>query len=277
MAYFAMLVLGAVAGAQPLPLLLFLGAALAAISAHPGGARLALRMGLAFVPLAVFVALVNVALAPPGPTLLYTVPQSLPLLGGRPVTLEAVRHGLVMALRVMALLAVFMAYDRTVDTDRNFLYLARRIPATALTLLLALRLLPVMRNDFAAICEAHRVRGLPFDGGLLRRWRSYAAVLRGLLVLVLERGLEVAEAMHARGFASGRRSCAVRYPWRPRDTHLTSGAATLLLGGAAGGWGTTPLLPGWAAAGLWLTAAGALILPFWEWGCRLRPCWKHAA
>lgn len=276
-AYFAVLVVAAVAGGEPLPLLLFLGASLAVIAARPGGLRFALRMGLAFVPLAVFVVLANIVLAPPGPTLLFNIPDRLPFIGGHPVTLETARFGLVMALRVLTILAVFLAWDRTVDTDRNFLYLARRVPATALTLLLALRLLPVMRNDFFAVCEAHRVRGLPFDGSSLRRWRSYAVVLRGLLILALERGLEIAEAMHARGFAGGRRSCTVQYPWRPRDTFLAAGAAALLLGGAAGGWGTAPLVTGYTAAGLLLTAAGAFILPLREWGCRLWPCWRHAA
>lgn len=264
--YFIVLAVVTVAGQQPLPLLLFLGAAIAVISLRPGGMRLMLQMGLAFVPLALFVTLVNVIVAPPGPTLLFSIPESLPCLGGRPITMETVRYGLVMALRVLALLAVFLAWDRTMDTDRSFFYLARCLPATALTVLMAFRLLPVMRNDFAAICEAHRARGLRFDGGFTRRWRSYAVVLRGLLVLSLERGLDIAEAMHARGFASGRRSCAVRYVWRPRDTFLAAAALALVLGWAAGG-----------TAGLWLTVLGVFILPFWEWGCRIRPSWKHIA
>jgi energy-coupling factor transport system permease protein len=91
---------------------------------------------------------------------------------------------------------------------------------------LATRLVPTLERDGRGLIEALRGRGVEVRGV-----RGHARLLSPLLAGSLERGLNLAEAMEARGYG---RHGATRAP-RPRgrfDRAVLAAAAALVLAGA---------------------------------------------
>lgn len=282
--YFGALLTASLVYQHPLPLAVLGLAAFAGLVVTRGWAQAA-RPLHALVPVAAAVVCLNALLVRAGTTIIWDPGWYWPLFGRVQVSLEAVCFGVVMALRLAVVWLAFLLYDRLTEHDRAFAFLAARMPRTALTVLVALRLLPVLAADFRSVEEAHAARGLSLgDGSVAARFRGYAVVLAGMLVLALERSLEMAEAMHARGFGSGRRT-HLPERWAGRDCFAVGGAV-LVLGGLGYGLfsgaarvGFYPLLEGFYRENLWtvamLTAAGGLLLPLWYWGVEHWPSWRR--
>ena len=143
------------------------------------------------------------------------------------ITVEEVLAGLAAGVRLFAVAALIGALLAHMDADRLQAQVARVAPRSALTCALAARLLPTLERDARAISEAARLRGLSLaDGRWTARARAAAPLALPLLGSSLERGLDVAEAMTARGYGAGPRTRIAEAPYRPREV------AALLIGGA---------------------------------------------
>jgi energy-coupling factor transport system permease protein len=93
------------------------------------------------------------------------------------------------------------------DADRLQAQVARVAPRSALTCALAARLIPTLQRDAHAIAETARLRGVALaDGRWTGRARHAAPLVLPLLGSSLARGLDVAEAMTARGYGAGPRT-----------------------------------------------------------------------
>ena len=116
------------------------------------------------------------------------------------ITLEEVVAGAVTGLRLFAVAVLVGALLAHMDADRLQAQVARIAPRSALVCALAARLMPTLERDARALAEAARLRGVDLSGG---RWpgrlRRAAPLALPLLATSLERGLDVAEAMTARG------------------------------------------------------------------------------
>ena len=97
------------------------------------------------------------------------------------------------------------------DADRLQARAARIVPRSALTVALAARLLPVLRGDASRIAEGARLRGVAPTG------RGAGVLLVPLAATSLERGLDQAEAMVARGYGSARRTALPERPLQARE------------------------------------------------------------
>jgi len=160
---------------------------------------LLLRVGLS---LAAFSALINPLTVHHGDTPLLTLPRlSLRLggivlleLGGR-ITLEALSYGLVNGLSLMAVLLVFATFNVLVDHHQ----LLRSIPAflyqTGMVISIAIAFVPQMMASLQEIREAQTIRGHRFRG-----IRDLLPLFMPLLTSGLERAIQLAESMEARGF-----------------------------------------------------------------------------
>ena len=148
----------------------------------------------------------------------------VPVLGQLDVTSEEVRIAAVNALRLLAVGLAFAAYALLVDHDR--LLAAATGRRSVLGAALATRLVPTLERDARGLVEALRGRGLPPEG-----LRGHAALLSPLLAGSLERGLNLAEAMEARGFGRPGRTRLPAPPWRPLDLAAVA-LAVLLVAGA---------------------------------------------
>ena len=89
------------------------------------------------------------------------------------------------------------------------------------------RLMPTLERDAAGFLEALRGRGIEMNGV-----RGRAVLLSPLLASALERGLNLAEAMEARGYGRTGRTSIPRPRWRARDSAVIGLAVAIVTAGA---------------------------------------------
>lgn len=195
-----------------------------------------------------------------GTIVLLQLPANWPVIGG-PITGEALLYGLTGGLALVTLLLIFAAFNVAVDQARllrmtpGFIYQAGVITA------IAVAFVPQMVAGWQAIREAQRVRG-----HRLRGVRDLLPLILPLLVTALERAMQLAESMEARGFGG---QVLAGAPAQRIRSQLA------ILGGLAA------LAAGFAGLGFWpeqrpligITMAGgmaALLASFWDLGRRVR-------
>lgn len=149
----------------------------------------------------------------------------VPVLGSLDVTREEVAMAAMQASRLAALSLAFTAYALLLDHDRlvQAAGFARR---STLAVALATRLLPTLERDAVGMLEALRGRGVGISG-----IRGRATLVSPLLAGSLERGLNLAEAMEARGYG---RPGATRLPRLRRtawDVAALAAAVAVLVAG----------------------------------------------
>ena len=151
---------------------------------------------------------------------------TVPVLGQLDVTREELRNGLFQGLRLTAVALAFAAYALLLDHDKlvQAAGFARR---SVLAVALATRLVPTLERDAAGLTESLRGRGVEVSGV-----RGRARLLTPLLAGSLERALNLAEAMEARGYGRPGATRALRPGWRARDRAALAVAAALVVIGA---------------------------------------------
>jgi energy-coupling factor transport system permease protein len=145
----------------------------------------------------------------------------IPVLGQLDVTSEELSSAALNALRLLAVGLAFAAYALLLDHDR-LLQAARFARPAAL----ATRLMPTLERDAAGFVDSLRGRGLEVAGV-----RRRAALLSPLLASSLERGLNLAEAMEARGYGRPGRTSVPRPRWRGVDYCALAVAAGIVAAG----------------------------------------------
>jgi energy-coupling factor transport system permease protein len=221
-----------------------------------------LRFGLIVVPTA---ALLNALFVHVGSTHLIVLPHSWPLIGG-PITAEALVYGALNGLILTGIFTAFTVFNLMTPVRALVRLVPRAYYPVAVTLAIAVTFVPVTLRQAEQIREAQAVRG-----ARLRGLRAWLPLFLPLLSSGLERALQLAEAMVARGFATGTHSgteeenAAAERAFVRTQILLLLGILTVvaawLLGiaglpaGAAGSWGRLALL----SVGL-LLVVGALRL-----------------
>ncbi len=128
-------------------------------------------------------------------------------LGFIQVRAEAVLFATSMALRLFLATSAFCILTFTVHPDRLLQVLSKFGYKSMTGLSLATRMYPTIAADAAGIEDAMKARGVEFDaGGMIKKAQARAPVMMPLLLNSMDRSMEIAEAMEARGFGAGRRS-----------------------------------------------------------------------
>lgn len=206
-----------------------------------------------------------------GAIILFRLPKNWPLIGG-PITLEGVLYGVTGGLALITLLLIFATFNVAVDQARllrmtpGFIYQAGVVAG------IAVAFVPQMVAAWQAIREAQQVRGHRVRGA-----RDMLPLIMPLLVTALERAMQLAESMEARGFG-GQTLQASAGERALNQAALLLGLALVGVGFAgAGFWPERRLL-----AGLLLGAGIALMVgSFWAQGRRVRRtryhrwAWEH--
>jgi energy-coupling factor transport system permease protein len=148
----------------------------------------------------------------------------VPVLGELSVTREELALATLYALRFAAVGLASGVYVLLLDHDR-LLGAASWARRSALAVALATRLVPTLERDAAGLVEALRGRGVEVEGA-----RAHARLLSPLLAGSLERGLNLAEAMEARGFGRPGRTRAPQPAWTLRDKLALAAAPLIALG-----------------------------------------------
>ena len=135
----------------------------------------------------------------------------VPVIGQLDVTSEELAEALFQSLRLVAVGLAFAAYALLLDLD-GLLLAGGRLRRSVLAVALATRLLPTLERDAAGYVEALRGRGLAVEGV-----RGRARLISPLVAGSLERSLNIAESMEARGFGRPGRTRAPSPPWSTLD------------------------------------------------------------
>jgi energy-coupling factor transport system permease protein len=167
------------------------------------------------------------------------------VLGG-PVTAEALAYGLTRGLQVWTLMVIFGAFNALVDHHRLLRLTPQSLFHAGLAVTIAVAFVPALLRSIAEIGDAQRARGHRFGGP-----RSWPPLVSPLLAGALERSVQLAEALDARGYG---RTTARPALWRQLATAL----GVPVLGGALFTW--LYFGAGAGAAALALVGAGTLCL-----------------
>lgn len=192
------LIVIALATSQPLIVgAAFLGAILLHHAAPPPH-RLMLRVALIS---GLFIFVLNPFVAVEGDHVLLSGPHFL--LFDFEVTSEELLYGLVAGLRLATAILATAAFLRLADPDRTQALASRIVPRSALTVALSARLAPTLRRDAIGLREALRLRGSGPERGRRAAIRQGAVLIEPLVASSLERGVDISEAMVARGYGAG--------------------------------------------------------------------------
>jgi energy-coupling factor transport system permease protein len=161
-------------------------------------------------------------LATEGAHILWNGPV-LPVLGPLDVTDEELSIALTNGLRLTAVALAFSAYVLLLEHER-LLQAAGFARRSSVMVALATRLVPTLERDAAGFVEALRGRGIALSG-----IRGRARLLSPLVAASLERALNLAEAMEARGFGRPGATRMPRAPWTALDRAALLGAGVLLV------------------------------------------------
>ena len=207
------------------PVVLAAAALVAALTVGrvPGGdlVRAVAPLWIAALGLMFFNTVFGVANADPSNATLVTV-------GPWRVTEEALRAGIGLGLRVVAIGAVGAVFALTTDSTRlvDSLVQQARVPERfAYGALAAYGAIPRFGSDLADLRAARRIRGL--------RGSWHPRILVGLLVLAIRHGDRMALAMDARAFGSGPRSRYREVRWTVLDAVVGVAAGVVLMAALA--------------------------------------------
>jgi energy-coupling factor transport system permease protein len=151
-----------------------------------------------------------------------------------PITTGSAQVGLAIALRVVAIglpgILVLAATDPVDLADSLVQQL--RVPAKfAYGTLAALRLLPLLAEEWETLSLARRARGVDRGRNPVARLAQFAGQVLSLLVGAVRRGVRLAAAMDARGFDSGLpRTAARRQVVRRADVALVLACVAVAVG-----------------------------------------------
>jgi energy-coupling factor transport system permease protein len=195
-----------------------------------------------------------------GEIVLFRLPRTWPLVGG-PITLEGLLYGLTGGLALVTLLLIFATFNVAVDQAR----LLRLTPAfmyqAGVVTGIAVAFVPQMVASWQSIREAQQVRG-----HRVRGIRDMLPLILPLLTTSLERAMQLAESMEARGFGGQ----VIVASARRQTMHQL--AILIGLGAVAGGLAVAGF---WAQEALFaglLIASGivAAVWSFWDTGRRAK-------
>ncbi len=133
-----------------------------------------------------------------GDTVMLRLPAGWPLVGG-PITYEALVYGMTNGLVLGVLVAAFAAFSAALPVGALLRLVPRAFYPLAVVVAIAVTYVPLTIRQAAQVREAQQLRGHQMRG-----WRDGLPLLLPLLIGGLERAMQLAEALAARGFAADR-------------------------------------------------------------------------
>ena len=143
---------------------------------------------------------VTVAVSHAGSDVLLRIPGGIPVLGGA-VTVEAIVYGVTTALGIAAVVCAVAPLSLALQPHQLIDALPPLLTRTGAVVGTAVNLLPGLGRSAAEIRDAQRMRG--WRARRVREWPDLAVPV---VLTALERSMQLAEAMEARGYAATART-----------------------------------------------------------------------
>lgn len=176
---------------------------------RPANAGFSFSMMRFFATILLFSTGFNALISRFGETVLFTIPETIPLLGG-PITLEALLYGATNGLVLNGMFTLFMIINSVVPVQNLVRLIPQAFNPLAVVTTIALTFIPATQQHFHAIRDAQAMRGQR-----LNKLRDWLPLFIPLLIGGLERSMQIAEAMTARGYAlqPAAQVSHRRFPW----------------------------------------------------------------
>lgn len=156
------------------------------------------------LPALVLIVVIQGLWSPFGVRPVFTLPPNFPLLGGAHVfTVEGLLFGLVVSCRILVPLLAFQLVFMTTEANDIVLGLTRlRVPyRVALLFSTTFRFVPLLLEEFQAIKDAQRLRGIDLDSfGMVRKLIAMGRMLVPLITGCLTKAQSMEIALQARAF-----------------------------------------------------------------------------
>jgi energy-coupling factor transport system permease protein len=201
----------------------------------------------AFVFVTLVVAIFKGISTPYGETVLFRLPEVWPF-SGNPVTAEGLAWAGLDALQIGTMLAVFAAFSAGADYYALLRATPRALHQVGLVTSIAITFVPQTVTRFLEIREAQAIRG-----HRVRRVGDLVPLVIPLLAGGMERSLDLAEAMEARGYSRAGASRAL--PPIAVQLGIASGLGLTLIGSTL-----FALWPGGPVPLFWLLVASGVAL-----------------
>lgn len=126
---------------------------------------------------------------------------------GKRFTLESLIYASILSFKLLLIIYIFMILELVIDSDRAASYFSARIPKTTLTIMIALKLFPNMKERMLNLRDVYYMRGVNLGADkLLDKVRANIPVMSILLENSLDGAFDIGEAAYVRGFLSGGRT-----------------------------------------------------------------------
>lgn len=167
------------------------------------------------IPLTVLSGIFNGFVSHYGVTPLFTLPD------GNSFTLEAVIYGLIFALRASATLIWLNTFNEIITNDKIIFLFGRISPRTALIISMALRFIPLISSQSEEINSAQKgIGSASASDSFINKIKSASKRLSILVSRTMERGIDTADSMKARGYGLKHRTAYNAYIFSFKDLIL---------------------------------------------------------
>lgn len=163
------------------------------------------------LPLVLLVGIFNMVFCHYGETVLFTIKRF-------DFTLECFLYGICTGLMLASVIMWFSAYNEIITSEKFMALFGKYAPNLALLFSMVLRFIPLMKKTADEIKEARTGIGQE-TAGVKNTMNRFSA----LVSICLEKSIDTADSMKARGFGAGKRSTYSKYRFKKAD------AAVLLI------------------------------------------------
>ncbi|WP_255367913.1 energy-coupling factor transporter transmembrane protein EcfT [Psychrobacillus sp. OK032] len=145
-------------------------------------------------------------------TLVFAEDQSGPVIwtiGDLQITETQLNHALSLSFRVLAFSSLSLLFALTTNPVTFILSLMQQLklsPKIAYGVMVGYQFLPVLKDEFVQIGQAHRLRGAGGEKNALQRLLGVRRILIPMLAGAVRKAERAAFAMEARGFTGEQRS-----------------------------------------------------------------------
>lgn len=146
------------------------------------------------------------------------------------ITLQSLLFGLNFGVMLVCSMLWFLCLSETMTSEKIIYLLGKRTPKTALTISLALKLVPDFLKKFHSTASSQKALGLYKQDNFKERIRSARDVFLSVCADVLESSAQTSDSIRARGFGICKFEFYSGYKFYKRDFFVLFSAVFLLTG-----------------------------------------------